>query len=237
MKLICANFKMNLLKKDILNYLDVIDGKIKKENVIFFPNNLHIEYFKNKNYLVGSQDISFKDFGSITGDTSVLHLKEIGITHTIIGHSERRKYFNDSNYIDRKVNLALSNDIKVILCIGENLEEKESNKTLEILKKELDFAISNNLEYITEDNLIIAYEPIWSIGTNVIPTNLELFNTIKDIKDYLKNTYNLNLKVLYGGSVNKDNITLLEKVNNIDGYLIGGASLNPLSLLEIVSKL
>jgi len=237
MKLICANFKMNLLKNDIVNYLKVIEEKIPKENVIFFPNNIHIEYFKNKNYLVGSQDISFKDFGSITGDTSVLQLKELGITHTIIGHSERRGYFNDDNYIDKKVNLSLNNNIKAILCIGENLEEKNSNKTLEVLKNELDSGIKNNLSYINNNNLIIAYEPIWSIGTNVIPTNLELENTIKEIKNYLKETYNLNLKVLYGGSVNKQNINILDSVNNIDGYLIGSASLKPYDLLEIIKKM
>ena len=119
MKLICANFKMNLLKKDILNYLDTINGKINLERTIFFPSIPYIEYFNKQNYLVGCQNISFKEFGSLTGDTSILQLKELGAKYTIIGHSERREFFNDSMYISKKIKLALENDLKIVLCIGE----------------------------------------------------------------------------------------------------------------------
>ena len=114
MKLIVANFKMNLLIKDIHNYLEVIEQKLNKDQVIFCPNNLHIKYFSEKNYLVGSQDISFQEYGAITGDTSINQLKEVGITYTIIGHSERRQYFLDDKYINKKVKLALSKQIKII---------------------------------------------------------------------------------------------------------------------------
>ena len=236
MKLILANFKMNLLKNDIINYLNVINNKMDKGKVIFFPNNLYIEYFKDRNYLVGSQDISFKEFGSLTGDTSVIQLKELGINYTLIGHSERREYFLDNNYISKKVNLALSNNVKVVLCVGEKKEDYLNNKTIDILKKEIDDAILNNLELIN-DNLIIAYEPIWSIGTGIIPDNSSLENIINFIKNYVKNTYNLNLLVLYGGSVNLNNIISLEKINNIDGYLIGGASINPIKFLKLIEKI
>ncbi len=236
MKLICANFKMNLLKDDIHNYLNTIKGKINNKNVIFFPSIPFIEEFAKNNYLVGSQNISFKDFGSITGDTSVLQLKELGITYTIIGHSERRTFFNDSNYIAKKIKLGLDNDLKIVLCIGENLEEFEKEKTLEVLKRELDEALQDNLDIINENNLIIAYEPIWAIGTNKIPTNSCLDNTISKIKGYLKTKYNLNLKVLYGGSVNLDNIEELETIKVIDGYLVGGASLDALKFLSLINK-
>ena len=177
MKLICANFKMNLTRNDIKNYLNVIKDKVK-ENVIFFPTSLYLNEFKEEGYEIGSQDISFKDFGSVTGDTSVLQLKDMGISYTIIGHSERREYFNDSKYVNQKINLALKNNIKVVLCIGENLNEFESNQTITILKKELDDAINNNLDLINRDNLIIAYEPIWAIGTGKIPTKDILNKTI-----------------------------------------------------------
>ena len=237
MKLICANFKMNLLKNDIINYLEVINNKVNLENIVFFPNNLYIEKFKENNYLVGSQDISFKEFGAVTGDTSINQLKEVGISYTLIGHSERREYFKDSNYISDKIKLALENDIKVVLCIGENLNELESNKTFSVLKEEIDEAIKNNLSLINNDNLIIAYEPIWAIGTGKIPTNDILEKTINYIKNYLKNTYNLNLKVLYGGSVKLDNIEELENISIIDGYLVGGASLNPNKFLDLISKI
>lgn len=236
MKLICANFKMNLLKKDIDEYLKIINGN-KLDNVIFFPNNLYINEFKKNNYHVGSQDISFKEFGAITGDTSLFQLKELGITYTLIGHSERREYFLDNNYINEKVSLALKNNLKVILCIGENKDEFEENRTLDVLKKEIDLAFNNNLDLINKNNLIIAYEPIWSIGTGLIPNNNILETTINEIKKYLIEKYNLNLKILYGGSVKLDNIDSLEIISNIDGYLIGGACLNPNNFLSLITRI
>ena len=235
MKLICANFKMNLTSRVLKIYLDEVSGKIK-DNVVFFPSVLYLSMFKERGYTVGSQDISFKEFGSLTGDLSVTQLKEFGIDYTIIGHSERREFYNDSKYVKNKVKLALTNNLKTVLCIGENLKEFEEGETLDILKKELDTALKSNLKYITNDNLIIAYEPIWAIGTGKIPTNKILTDTIKEIKDYLQENYNLKLKVLYGGSVNLENIRELEKIPSIDGYLIGGASLNPDKFLSLINK-
>ena len=235
MKLICCNFKMNLLKKDIDNYLKIIDNRINKENIVFFPSIPHINKFIEKGYLVGSQDISFQEFGSITGDTSIIQLKELGISYTIIGHSERRKYFDDDKYISKKIKIALENNIKVILCIGESIKltEKEANI---FLKDQIDSAIDNNLNLI-KNNLIIAYEPIWAIGSGVMPDEKYLSNTISFIKNYVMNIYNLNLKVLYGGSINLDNIKNIEKITEIDGYLIGGSSLNPEIFLSIISNI
>lgn len=235
MKLICCNFKMNLLKKDIENYLNVIEDKIDKNNIIFFPSIPYIPLFSNKNYIVGSQDISFESFGSITGDTSVLQLKELGIKYTIIGHHERRKYFDDDKYIFKKVNIALKNGINSILCIGETIKSNDL-ETFELLKYEIDEALKNNLDLINNNNLIIAYEPIWSIGSGVIPSNNSLINTILFIKKYLFDNYGLNLKVLYGGSVNLDNINSLNQIKELDGYLIGNFSLKPENILSISSS-
>ena len=236
MKLICCNFKMNLLKKDISNYLNTINNKIEKEKVIFFPSIPYIEEFSKNGYLVGSQDISFVDFGSITGDTSINQLKELGITYTIIGHSERRKFFDDDKYISKKIKLALNNNIKVILCIGE-FEKNIQEETNIFLKNEIDLAFIDNKELINNNNLIIAYEPIWAIGSGVMPDEKCLSNTISFIKNYVMNTCNLNLKVLYGGSINLDNIKNIEKITEIDGYLIGGSSLNPEIFLSIISNI
>ncbi len=237
MKLICANFKMNLLKKDINLYLKKINNNLNNKKVIFFPSNIYIKDFHDKNYLVGAQDISFQEFGACTGDTSILQLKELGITYTLIGHSERRQFFNDDLYISKKIALAAKHKIKIILCIGESIEEFKDNKTLEILKKEIDLALKNNLKYLTTSNIIIAYEPIWAIGTNKIPTNLCIQETISLIKKYIFTTYNLKVKVLYGGSVNENNILELEKIKNIDGYLIGSSSLNPDNFLTLINKI
>lgn len=236
MKLICCNFKMNLLETDIDNYLKAINNKINQENVIFFPSIPYIKKFTNFNYIVGSQDISFTDFGSITGDTSILQLKELGISYTIIGHSERRKYYNDDKYISKKIAIALKNNIKVILCIGES-QKLAIEDTLEFLKNQIDEAFVNNKDLITNNNLIIAYEPIWSIGSGLIPSNNCLQETILLIKKHIFDTYKLNIKVLYGGSVNLDNIDNLNAIKEIDGYLIGDASLKSSNILEINSRI
>ena len=232
MKLICANFKMNLLKNDILNYLDTIKNK-NLENVVFFPNYLHIASFKNKGYIVGSQDISHIEMGAMTGDTSILQLKDMGISYTLIGHSERR-INKEEKHIYEKLFLAIKNNITPILCIGESEDEYNQNLTNSILKREIDEALKNQDKL---NNLIIAYEPIWSIGTGKIPTNEEIENIITFIKDYIFKNYQLSPLVLYGGSVNLDNIEYLENIKNLDGYLIGGASLDPKKLLEIQEKI
>ena len=236
MKLICCNFKMNLLYDDIINYIKIIDNKVEKSNIIFFPGIPYISYFKEKNFIVGSQDISFKEFGSITGDTSISQLKELGITYTIIGHSERRNYYNDDIYISKKINLALNNNINTILCIGENIKNNEQ-ETYNFLENEINDAFNNNIELINNNNLIIAYEPIWAIGSGIIPDKIYLTNVINYIKNYIYNTYNLNIKVLYGGSVNIKNINLLQEIKEIDGYLIGNYSLNPNNILELSTQI
>ncbi len=235
MKIICANFKMNLLKEDILNYLEIIDNKIPKDRVIFFPNELYINYFKNQNYLVGSQNISYLENGSLTGDTSILSLKEVGINYTLIGHSERREFYNDSKYVNKKIALAIKNNVIPILCVGETKLEHEEKKTIDVIKKELDEALKEQTN-LTNDNLIIAYEPIWSIGTSITPSNNSIDTTLLEIKTYIKKQYNLNPKVLYGGSVSLKNIDTLEALKNHDGYLIGTASLDANNFLSLINK-
>lgn len=233
MKIIAANFKMNLTKKEIDNYLKEIDNK-KINNVIFFPSNLYIPYFSK--YNIGSQDISFKEVGSITGDTSIKQYLDFNIKYVLIGHSERRKYFNDSKYISDKVNLALKNNIIPIICIGETEEEYNNKLTKKVLKKELDEALENNITLLNNE-IIIAYEPIFSIGTNKVLDIKEIENIITYIKSYLKNTYLLDIKVLYGGSVNLNNISNLENISNLDGYLTGNASLDAKSFLDLIGKI
>lgn len=233
MKIIAANFKMNLTKKEIDNYLKEIDNK-KINNVIFFPSNIYIPYFSK--YNIGSQDISFKEIGSITGDTSIKQYLDFNIKYVLIGHSERRKYFNDSKYISDKVNLALKNNIIPIICVGETEEEYNNNLTKKVLKKELNEALENNITLLNNE-IIIAYEPIFSIGTNKVLDIKEIENIVSYIKSYLKNTYLLDIKVLYGGSVNLNNIGNLEKISNLDGYLIGNASLDAKSFLDLTSKI
>lgn len=230
MKIIAANFKMNLTKTEIDNYLNTIKGKIDK-NVIFFPSDIYLNDFSS--YLTGSQNISFIEKGAVTGDISIIQLLDMNIKYTLIGHSERRLYFNDNNYINSKIRLALLNKITPILCIGENLEEYQKKVTLKKLTKQIDEAFLTN-NSILNDSLIVAYEPIWSIGTGNILDNKTIVEVIDFIKKYILNNYKLNLKVIYGGSVNLNNISNLESLN-LDGYLIGNACLDPNKFLELIS--
>ncbi len=230
MKIIAANFKMNLTKTEIDNYLNTIKGKIDK-NVIFFPSDIYLNDFSS--YLTGSQNISFIEKGAVTGDISIIQLLDMNIKYTLIGHSERRLYFNDNNYINSKIRLALLNKITPILCIGENLEEYQKKVTFKKLTKQIDEAFLTN-NSILNNSLIVAYEPIWSIGTGNILDNKTIVEVIDFIKKYILNNYKLNLKVIYGGSVNLNNISNLESLN-LDGYLIGNACLDPNKFLELIS--
>lgn len=220
MKLVVGNFKMNLTLNEVNEYIDYFKNK-NYPNVVFAPSSIYLSKFVENGLLTSSQDVSFMDMGAYTGDISSLQLKSIGVKYSIVGHSERRKYYSDDKYVNSKLKELINNDIIPILCIGETKEEKENGITLEVLKKEIDEAFCGN----TTDKIIIAYEPIWSIGTGVIPTNEEIYDTIKSIKDYVKDKYNTNNKVLYGGSVSNKNINELEKINIIDGYLVGGCSI------------
>ena len=233
MKLIVANFKMNLLKDDVLEYVKHFNNE--QFNVIFCPSNIYLNYFLEKNLNVGSQDVAFEEKGAFTGDISASQLKSIGVKYTIIGHSERRKYHNDDKYVNNKLICALNNNLIPILCIGETKEERENNETYEVLENQLNEAL-NNINSNLLSNVIIAYEPIWSIGTGVIPSNYDIYNTICFIKEYLQKRYVLQLKVLYGGSVNGSNISELETINDIDGYLIGGSSIDYNKFLDIINK-
>lgn len=233
MKLIVGNFKMNLLKEDINNYLNVIKDK-DFSNVVFCPSNIYLTSFIESNLNTGSQDIGFMENGAYTGDISASQLKSIGVKYTLIGHSERRKCYHDSDYVNKKIICAINNDITPILCIGETKEERDNNLTNIRLKEEIDKAF-NNISNLS--NIIIAYEPLWSIGTGLIPTNNEIFETISYIKEYVKSQYNFDVKVLYGGSVNNNNILELESVNNIDGYLVGGCSLDTNKFLDLINKI
>ena len=169
--------------------------------------------------------------GAYTGDISILQLKELGIKHTIIGHSERRQYYQDDRFVNEKIKLCLKNDVLPILCVGETQEENSRNETYSVCTREIDEAFKDN----DIKDIIIAYEPIFSIGTGIVPTNEFINETIGDIKKYILDKYGLNVKVLYGGSVNDGNIKTLEEIPNVDGYLIGGSSLKVDSMKNIVN--
>ncbi len=234
MRLVIGNFKMNLDNREINEYLEFFK-KDKYSNVIFAPTFIYLKDFINYGFEVASQDVAFAPKGAYTGDVSVNQLKSIGVKYSIVGHSERRKYYNDSKLVNDKVKLLLENSLIPIICIGETKEERELNKTKEVLFKEIDEAFKDIDQNMLND-IIIAYEPIWSIGTGVVPTNSEIYETIKDIKDYLESNYQVKLKVLYGGSVNINCIDNLSEVENIDGYLVGGCSIKKDEFKELITR-
>ena len=178
---------------------------------------------------VGAQNCHENEtYGAFTGSVNPSMLKSVGAKYVIIGHSENRQFGETNDLINKKIKSALKSGLNVIFCVGETLREKRKKITRKILNKQIQLGL-NKIK--NRKKIILAYEPVWSIGTGLIPKSNELFNTI----DFIKKK-NKNLKVLYGGSVNPKNIDELKLINNIDGFLIGGASQDPKKFIDIIRK-
>ena len=207
--------------------------KKKLIKIIYCPPNTLINLmskkFKNININVGSQNChEQKDYGPYTGSVNCTMLKNAGAKYVIIGHSEVRQSGESNELINKKIQTAIKSGLKVILCIGETIQQKRKKLTERTLSKQIKLAL-NNVK--NKKTIIIAYEPVWSIGTGIIPKPLELFKTINFLKKKLKDN-----KILYGGSVNSKNINQLKSIYNLDGYLIGGASQDPKKFIDIIKK-
>lgn len=230
--IIALNNKSNLTKQDFEKYQEELKKINSEMQLILCPNLLNIGEFHLENFKLGAQNVSETTDGAYTGEVSANQLKSYEVEYCIVGHSERRMYQKETlETISKKINKLFENEITPILCIGETLEEKESGKVEEILLTELTTAIVNLTE-AEKDKLIVAYEPIWSIGTGIIPSNEDIKKTLKFIKTILPNS-----KILYGGSANENNIDTLKEIELIDGYLLGGLSLKPNDLEKFVNKL
>ena len=240
-----ANWKMNGNHNSIKE-IELVFRFLKKSainkfiKIIFCPPATLINFFRIKirNRLInfGAQDISKinVDNGPFTGQLSANILKNSGANYVIIGHSEKRLIDEDFKTIKEKINVALKNKLKVIFCIGEDLSQKKRGLSLKILKKQILSSLEKKINF---NNLIIAYEPVWSIGTGIVPSNNYLNKVYVDLKNFLKKKYNVNSPVmLYGGSVNKDNVATLGDISLISGFLIGGASLKATSFIKIIKN-
>ena len=233
-----ANWKMfgnvnslNSINK-VVNFLKRFKYK-KFSKVVYCPPNTLIHSLSNsKNshlISVGAQNChQNKTSGAFTGFVNSSMLKSAGAKYVIIGHSENRQNGENDKIINLKIRSALESKLKVIFCIGETLKEKRKKITKRILTKQIDIGLK---KIKNKKNIIIAYEPVWAIGTGLTPNNIELHEIINFIKKKQKKT-----KVLYGGSVNPKNIRVLKNINNIDGFLIGGASQNPNKFIDIIKK-
>lgn len=223
MKYLVCNFKNKLLKDDILKYnrnLGEIETKVK---LVLCPPSIYLSLFDKNGYDLGVQDISSFMDRTITGEIEANQIKSLGATYVIVGHSERRIYKHEIN-IDfiNKINNALENNLNVIYCVGETLRDKENGSTFEILEKQIS-EVLNNVEI---KNNMIAYEPVWAIGTGNVPSIKEIKENIEFISDLLYEKYECKLDILYGGSVNDENIGELCSIKGLSGFLVGGASLD-----------
>jgi triosephosphate isomerase len=184
---------------------------------------------RGSNIEVGAQNCHEQYvYGAFTGSVNSSMLKSVGAKYIIIGHSENRQAGETDKLINLKIKSVLKSGLKVIFCIGETLKAKRKKITKSVLNKQIKAGLKN---IKNNKKIIIAYEPVWSIGTGIIPKSDDLFKTISFIKKEKK-----NYKVLYGGSVNPKNINQLKSINNIDGYLIGGASHDPKKFIDIIKK-
>ena len=241
--LFIANWKMFGDLNSVKSIQSVINLSKKKNyknaKIIYCPpytllNNFVIK--TRKTHLdVGAQNCHYEiNTGPFTGSISSTMIKKLGAKYVIIGHSENRSNGETNNLINKKIHSAILNNLKVIFCIGENLFEKKNKKTNKILKKQIYMGL-NKIKKI--DKIIFAYEPVWSIGTGKVLTNKELTKQVIIIKKIIKNKFkNQKTKIIYGGSVNNQNINNLKQIKEINGFLIGGASQNSKKFIDIIKK-
>ena len=226
---IALNNKCNLSKEEFLTYQEELNRIETEEQIIVCPTFLNIGEYHGK-FSLGAQNVSKTEEGAHTGEVSAKDLKSYGVEYCIVGHSERRQNQRETNEeINQKIRQLMNQEIIPILCIGETKEEREQNQYQEIIEEEIRSAITSIPNF---ERIIIAYEPIWSIGTGIIPTNEQIEEVFALIKSILPNN-----KILYGGSANENNIDQLKEIKENDGFLLGGLSLKPQELSIFLNKL
>ncbi len=243
--IIAGNWKMN---KTVAEALELVkDLRFKLENVsdveiVVCPPFLAVQsvyqFLKGSNIKVGAQNCYFEKKGAFTGEVSPAMLKEAGCSFVILGHSERRQYFKESDeFINKKIKAVLPEGLLAIVCVGETLEEREKNIWKEVIKTQ----VTGGLKGITKEEvskLVIAYEPVWAIGTGKVASKEQAQEVHKFIRDLFVKLYDKNtaeaLRIQYGGSVKPDNISLLMSEPDIDGALVGGAALEAESFMKLV---
>ena len=245
-KVIAGNWKMNMLPNETINFIEGLSQEIKdvKNEIILCVPYTDLFYAlltaQNTNIKIGAQNMHWKEKGAYTGEISGQMLKSIGVEYVIIGHSERRQYFAETDEtVNLKVKSALENNLKPIICVGETLEQREHGETEKIIESQIKLALKD----LTKEQIraiIIAYEPVWAIGTGKTATPEEANNVIKYIRKQIKELYNEeiaeNIIIQYGGSVKASNAEELFNMSDIDGALVGGASLNFQEFSKIVNK-
>ena len=230
--IIALNNKDNLTKEEFLNYQERLSQIEVIDKMILCPTTINIPLFKaNNNCYLGAQNVCKSDVGAHTGDISANILKSHGVEYCIVGHSEIRATGETNEEVKEKVLKLFEQNITPIMCIGESFRERQENIYQEVLINEIS-TVTDDLTEEQKEKIIIAYEPIWSIGTGIVPKNYEIEEVVNLITGFLPNN-----KILYGGSVNENNIDTLKSIQGIDGYLLGGVSLQPDKLSILIEKL
>ncbi len=244
-KVVAGNWKMNMLPNEAIDFIEKISPfakKSKAETILCVPYTdlmYSLLTAQDTNIKIGAQNMHWEEKGAYTGEISGQMLKCIGVEYVIIGHSERRQYFAETDEtVNKKIKAALINGLKPIICVGETLEQREQGKQEEIITNQTHLA----LEGLSEEqmkNVMIAYEPIWAIGTGKTATSEDANNAIKSIRNQIEKDYGKNIAediiILYGGSVKPENSRELFSMSDIDGGLVGGASLKAEEFIKILS--
>ena len=244
-KVIAGNWKMNMLPDATIRFIDELTPLVKstQSEVILCVPYTDLFYAlltaQNTNIKIGAQNMHWEESGAYTGEVSAQMLKSIGVEYVIIGHSERRQYFNETDEtVNKKIKSAFNVGLKPIVCVGESLEERESGKAVEKVTNQVKLALEGLTENQVED-VIIAYEPIWAIGTGKTATSEDANNMIKQIRQEILKLYGQivaeRVIIQYGGSVKSSNSKELFSTSDIDGALVGGASLKSDEFAKIVN--
>ena len=243
-KVIAGNWKMNMLPNETIQFIEDLAPLVKdtEHEVILCVPYTDLFYAlltaQNTNIKIGAQNMHFAESGAYTGEVSGKMLKSINVEYVIIGHSERRQYFNETDEtVNKKVKAAFENGLKPIVCVGETLEQREAGKVEEIITNQTKLAL-DGLTNEQVQNTIIAYEPIWAIGTGKTATKEDANDAVKAIRKKIAEIYGQNVAdgviIQYGGSVKSSNAKELFSMSDIDGALVGGASLKADEFSKIV---
>lgn len=244
-KVIAGNWKMNMLPGEAIEMINELTPLVKdtKNEVILCVPYTDLFYAlltaQNTNIKIGAQNMHFEESGAYTGEVSGKMLKAINVEYVIIGHSERRQYFAETDEtVNKKIKSAFKYGLKPIVCVGETLEQREAGKAVDIITKQTELALQG-LSNEQVENTIIAYEPIWAIGTGKTATSEDANNSIKEIRNKISEIYGeetaQKVIIQYGGSVKSGNSKELFNMSDIDGGLVGGASLKAEEFSKIVN--